>query len=604
MKKYLILLLVPFISALFADEIFLSRTTEETNTKIVSEDMSSEIGSTTIRFHIKSVFTEEVETAKGKFTRLYVPGCFNTNQEGTPKLPVASRLVEVPYGCEVTAKIESSVEREFDLAAIGIHSPISPYQPSVCKQDEESEYKFNPVAYATKYSKTSPLRVKEVGIMHNYRIILLQMQLANYSPADNKIKFYNNIVVKLTYNKLDMNKVSAFKQKYSSRSFDVLTTRVLTSKKMARFSRDRAPLKYVIVSDPMFKNSLQRFISHKEKMGYTVVTAYTDKVGKTPEQIKSFIQKEYDNPSDGIIPSFLLLVGDNEQIPAWKATQGAFITDLYYSLLKGEDFIPDVLAGRFSAKTINDLEPQIDKTIVYENAQTLDNEYLNRILMVAGWDPHFTQKRGVPHLRYALKYYLTAKGGYKNVKDSTFLSTGSQQNVAAIKNAFDRGVGVFNYTAHGVEDGFVDPEMKNSDIKNLANFSMYPVVIANCCLTGAFDTDACFAEAMVRAKDKGAVAFVGASSFTFWDEDLWWGVGYTSITSNIEKGLPPLRSDTGTGAYDYSFQKLKEFTNSGMMLTGNMAVQEANSFLTKYYFEVYHLFGDPGISTFWAKAGK
>ncbi|WP_372366200.1 C25 family cysteine peptidase [Candidatus Uabimicrobium sp. HlEnr_7] len=604
MKKYLTLLVVPFISLLFADEIFLSRTPEETNTRIVKEDLSSNVGSTTIKFHIKSVFTEEVETSKGKFTRLYVPGCFNTNKEGTPKLPVASRLVEVPYGCEVTAKVESVVEREFDLETIGIHSPISPYQPSVCKQDEISDYKLNPIAYITKYSKTSPLRVREVGVMHNYRLILLQMQLANYSPVENKIKFYNDAVVKLTYKKLDMQKVSAFKNKYASPSFDALTTRMMTSKTMSKFRGKRAPLKYLIVSDPMFKNSLQRFIDHKEQKGYKIVTAYTDKIGKTTDKIKAYLQKQYDKPSDGITPSFLLLVGDNEQIPAWKGTQGAYVTDLNYSLFKGDDFIPDVLCGRFSAKTIADLEPQIDKTIVYENAQSLDNEYLNKILLVAGWDAHFTKKRGIPHLRYALKYYLTAKSGYKDVQENTFLSTDSQQNVDAIKNAFNRGIGIFNYTAHGVEDGFVDPEMKNWDIKNLTNYSMYPVIVANCCLTGAFDVDTCFSEAMVRAKDKGAVAFIGATSFTFWDEDLWWGVGYTSITSNIEKGLPPLRPDTGTGAYDYSFQKLKEFTNSGMMLTGNMAVQEANSPLTKYYFEVYHLFGDPGISTFWAKANK
>lgn len=601
MKKFILLVIAICFTCVFANEIILSRTGEETNISIESENLDSEVGSMTINFHIKSVFSEDLETAKGTFSRLFVPGCFHTNDEGKPQLPVANRLVEVPYNCEVSAEIVSMVEQEFDLGNVGIQYPISPAQPSVCKQNEIEDYKFDPFSYALKYSKSSPLKVKEIGIMHNYRLILLQLQLANYNPYDDKIKFFNNVVVKLTYNNLDMEKSAKFKKDYSSLAFDAVTTKVITSPTLEKFSQ-RQSLKYLVVSDPLFKNTLQSFIEHKEQRGYSLVVGYTDQIGKTPESIKQFIQQQYDNPADGIVPSFLLIVGDHEQVPAWKATQGTFVTDLYYSLLKGDDHFPDILTGRFSAKTIADLEPQLEKTIRYENGQFLDSSFLNRILFVAGWDSYFTKRRGYPHLKYALKYYLTAKNGYQNVEQNTFLSTGSQQNAEKIKNAFGQGVGVMNYTAHGVEDGFVDPKLNITDINNMNNYSMNPVIIANCCLTGAFDTDVCFAEAMLRAKDKGAVAYIGGSSFTFWDEDLWWAVGYTSITSNVDQGNPPNRADTGTGAYDYSFEKLNEFTNSGMVLTGNMAVQEANSALTKYYFEVYHLFGDPGLSSIWAKA--
>ena len=73
---------------------------------------------------------------------------------------------------------------------------------------------------------------------------------------------------------------------------------------------------YVIISDRIFENSLEPFINWKTKKGFHVTVGYTDEIGSSSNQIKNYLQNIYENPvNGGPIPSFVLLVGDTQQIP-------------------------------------------------------------------------------------------------------------------------------------------------------------------------------------------------------------------------------------------------------------------------------------------------
>ncbi|MBQ1647452.1 MAG: hypothetical protein II047_03125, partial [Bacteroidales bacterium] len=95
---------------------------------------------------------------------------------------------------------------------------------------------------------------------------------------------------------------------------------------------------------------------------------------------------------------------------------------------------------------------------------------------------------------------------------------------------------------------------------------------------------------------KGAMGYIGASNNSYWGEDFYWAVGYRSnITAN------PTYSASALGAYDKLFHQHNENYNawvstiSGMMTAGNMTVQATSSSLKKYYWEIYHCFGDPSV---------
>ena len=152
-----------------------------------------------------------------------------------------------------------------------------------------------------------------------------------------------------------------------------------------------------------------------------------------------------------------------------------------------------------------------------------------------------------------------------------------------------------NYTAHGWESGWADPEFDVTDANNMTNNGKYPTMIGNCCLTNAFDTGTCFGEALLRKSNGGAIGYIGGSDVTYWNEDYWWGVGSGSITSN------PSYNNTGPGTYDGIFHDNGEdywaVVNSAIIFLGNMAVVEANG-MDDYYWEIYHLMGDPSLSTY------
>jgi len=90
---------------------------------------------------------------------------------------------------------------------------------------------------------------------------------------------------------------------------------------------------------------------------------------------------------------------------------------------------------------------------------------------------------------------------------------------------------------------------------------------------------------------------IGGSDVTYWNEDYWWGVGNGNITSN------PSYNSTGPGAYDCTFHDNGEenwaIVNSTLMVAGNLGVVEAGGSLVNYYWEIYHLMGDPSLATYY-----
>ena len=71
-------------------------------------------------------------------------------------------------------------------------------------------------------------------------------------------------------------------------------------------------------------------------------------------------------------------------------------------------------------------------------------------------------------------------------------------------------------------------------------------MIGNACLTSSYQST-CFGEELLRAANKGAIGYIGASNSSYWDEDYWWGCGFKSVTLN------PVYDASKLGSYDRTF---------------------------------------------------
>ncbi|MCP4710920.1 MAG: Gingipain R, partial [Planctomycetes bacterium] len=343
------------------------------------------------------------------------------------------------------------------------------------------------------------------------------------------------------------------------------------------------PVKYVIISDPMFEEALQPFIEWKRKKGFNVVEGYTDNpdVGTSTGSIKSFIQDLYDEgtPQDPA-PSFVLFVGDIDQVPAFSGQSGGHVTDLHYCEYTN-DYIPEIYYGRFSANNLAQLQPQLDKTLEYEQYLMADPSFTGEVTMISGVDGSFADVWGNGQINYGTTYYFNEE---HNILSHTYLYPESGGSAGAIIQDVNNGVSFVNYTAHGSPNGWADPSFTVSDVAGLQNNGKYPLMIGNACSTNEFQIDVCFGEALLRAENRGAIGYIGASNSSYWDEDYYFGVGVGPIVVN------PTYEETNLGAYDGTFhdhgEPLEEHfvTQDALIFAGNLAVTEGSSGSMAYYW--------------------
>jgi hypothetical protein len=348
----------------------------------------------------------------------------------------------------------------------------------------------------------------------------------------------------------------------------------------------------------MFESQLQEFIEWKTQKGFIVVESYTDEpeVGNTLTSIKSYIQGLYEGGTpDDPAPSYVLFVGDVQQIPAWNNGNGA--TDRNYCEFTG-DLFPEIYYGRFSAQNTSQLQPYIDKTLQYEKYTMPDPSYLDEVVMVAGMDGSFGASHGNGQINYGTINYFNAEHG---IESHTYLYPNSGSSAAQIRQDISDGVSFGNYTAHCSPSGWADPSFQLQHIPALQNQDMYCVLVGNCCSSSEYQQNECFAEAIVRTANKGAVGYIGGSNSTYWDEDYYFGVGVGAISQN-----PPPYEETSLGYYDRAFhdhgEDFSDWYVSGdeMIFAGNLAVTEGAPGSAQYYWDIYNYMGDPSLMVYFS----
>ena len=543
-----------------------------------------------------------VDTPAGSFTRLLVEDYSYTHFIGEPELPVKREIIAVPLGAEVTARINDRWVETFSLADWGITHPILPAQPSLSKSQspEDVPFEYNAAAYQSAGFERQPLvTVEELGILRGQRLFVVELAPVQYAPASGQLRVYSHLEVEITFSGADLAATEELHARTFSRPFESIYTSQLFNYRPLETRDDltRYPIKYLIVSDPMFEVQLQPFIEWKVKQGYNVIAGYigTD-FGFSTTEIANWVQGIWDasTPEDPA-PSYVLFVGDNTEVPAFSGNTGGHITDLHYVTTVGTDYMPDIYYGRFSAQTPAQLQPQIDKTLEYEQYLMPDPSFLGEVVMIAGMDSGHGSTWGNGQINYGTDYYFNGAHG---IYSYTYLYPESGSHSADIINNVSNGVGYANYTAHGSQTSWADPSFTISNINSLQNDHEYPTVVGNCCLTNAFDTGTCFGEAWLRAENKGAIGYIGGTNSTYWDEDYWWGVGSGSIVAN------PTYETHGLGAYDGMFHDHGEIfsdwytTQYAFIMAGNLAVIEGGSGMVNYYWEIYSIMGDPSLTTF------
>ncbi len=591
------LLIILFTLNIYAKDISLSK---ENNRFAVTEKSEN---SFKIINQLNLINTNKIKTENGEFVKLTVPYYSSNSEIGSPELPSLKKLISVPNDAEINIEIIHKESKKVKLSEFGINQYILPRQPSISKGSTADEIVFhinNKIYKEDRFFQDNIVSTELLGKMREVQLARIIISPFSYNPLKQELEIITSLEIKVSFT----NASEENNQMFYSAEFEHLYKKCINY--LPPSPEDiitTYPVKYVIISDPLFQAPLQPLIEWKTKKGFHVVESYTNdpNVGTTTASIKSYVQGLYDNATvNDPAPTYLLLVGDVSQIPSFSGNSGSHISDLYYCEFDGGgDFYPEMYYGRFSANTVDEVEHQVEKTLTHEKYLFSDPNFLDDIVLVAGVDANYAPTYGNGQINYATDNYFNIAHNltihnYLYGSGTPITSDMAQASASIISNVSE-GTGLANYTAHCGSNGWGDPSFNTGDVASLQNYDEYGLVISNCCLPNKFDEPVCFGEALLRADNKGALGHIGASNNTYWDEDYWWSVGNTSnISAN------PTYSGTGLGAYDCWMHENGEhqndwfITQAQILHAGNLAVTEAGG-AEQYYWEIYHLMGDPSL---------
>lgn len=577
---------------------------------------ASNLATVSLHFSAGDLAVRNLTLLDTPFSQIGLEGYDFQNMAGRPALPSLTKLIAVAQGGAVEVEFVVLASDTLEGSALGIDHAVVPAQPSRSKSDIRPAML---VQDASVYSQDGfyglpVVEAEAIGTARNERLARVTFNPVQWNPATNQVVVVREATATVRVREADMEATQQLQKLHSSGGFN-LGAEVLNARKD---NIANGPMRYTIVAYSGFRGALDEFVEWKKRQGFLVDLVYTDEVGSDTASIRNYLKGLYDNATTSSpAPTYVLLVGDVAQVPAFRlsASGESHHSDLRYCCWTAGDNIPDAYYGRFSAQNLEQLLPQISKTLMYEQYTFPNDAYLARAVLIAGEDGGYESDNAYrycdPTMDYVAREYVKSSNGFTTVsyyKNNTNFAptgvtvTGSSQastTSGALRTLYNGGCGWVNYSAHGDVEEWSIPSFTTTHVAQMTNNNMPSVMIGNCCMSNSFQESACLGEALLRKADNaGAVAYVGASNYTYWAEDFYWAVGVRTSVSNTSN---PSYDASHLGAYDRLFHTHGEsysdqyLTMGQMMYAGNLAVEGSNSSLKTYYWQVYHLMGDPSL---------
>ena len=314
----------------------------------------------------------------------------------------------------------------------------------------------------------------------------------------------------------------------------------------------------LIVCAPEYMEEMKPFVAWKIQKGISTQIISMDELGNTGQDIKDYVKDYYQTHQN----RYLLLVGDADQIPicycpGYDVTPYTPYTDAEYGYISGS-YPPEVLVGRLSAESAEDVRTQVERIIFYEKNIDKNATWLSRAIGIA--NPSATElgdnnETDIQHIRQVnatLEQY-----GY------TVYETSTKKELADLLN---EGSGIVNYAGHGYMSEWVTSGFSVEDPSSLTNEEKLPVIISTGCDNGKFAEGTCLAESFLRARNSvgepiGAVGMLASSAQIMWNPPM---LGQDEIARILTASDIPGSQKTFGEVVNSAYQKvIDQYRGSG-----------------------------------------
>ena len=360
-------------------------------------------------------------------------------------------------------------------------------------------------------------------ILRDFRGQNIMVRPFAYNPITKTLRVYHNMTIEMR--KLSNNGVN---QKLSRKAIQKITPETeeaynhrfinyTESTSKYNFIQDRGEM--LVICPDQYMESMQPFVEWKNQSGRpTTIVSISEAGGNNDNQIKNYIRSIYDDPAHNL--EFILLVGDYADLTPHSMSGGR--SDNWFGQLEGNDYYLEVLTGRFSVQSINDVQTHIEKVLYYERDMPEGLTWLNQGIGIGANEGAGNGHNGgeadyvhINYIRDTLMHYT-----YENVTQQ-YSGVGGGTSATAISADFNAGKSICNYCNHGSQTSWAVANYSNSNVNALVNDDKWPFIWSVACNNGEFNGN-CFGEAWLRATNNSTGRPTGAVGGMFsWISQPW-----------------------------------------------------------------------------------
>ncbi len=312
-------------------------------------DWNVEIFSTNemhIVFDLHGYYLEKMEDGK---IRITFPGGVPILEKGAPDLPCMARSIVIPDLGHMELEI---IDADYVDMSVG---DLVSSKGNITRNINPS---LVPYTYSTAY-ETDAFYPQEIAFLRDPYILRslrgqsLVFQPMQYNPVAGTLRIYTYIKVRVYENGISIINPLVRRPPGSSagREYENVYGQhfINFSIPSTRYEPVEEDSRMLVICYGPFMDAMQPLVDWKNLKGLPTELVDFSIVGETAVDIDNYVENYY--YEQGL--TYLLLVGDIDQIPSLRFSEGAGSNspaDPAYSFISGDDYYPDIFVGRFSAE--------------------------------------------------------------------------------------------------------------------------------------------------------------------------------------------------------------------------------------------------------------
>ena len=492
-----------------------------------------------------------------------------TQNIGEPELPTYSFNYAIDY------------DKNYDVELVAndyiVYENINlyPTQPYYKPSDSKEFVKNKDIYDSNSIFPSSKINTKRMSL-RGYELLSIEVTPYEYNPLTKELKVFTNPEIIIS----EIGDRTTSSRAPRSEIFESMFKNHVLNSDDYQDSRSfqKPSILYICGGSLATSPYLESLIEWRHKQGYIVNVVSSSDAGSSTTNIKNYILNAYNNWENP--PEHVCLIGDADGSisvatytvyggSGWSSAQGE--GDYPYTLLEGNDLLPEVTLGRISIRSTTELITAINKIIGYEKNYANDIDWLRSMALVG--DPNDSGISTVITNQY-IEQIANVHGGITDIR--TKYSGGNDYD-DWMRNQINDGIAYMNYRGFYGFSGFT-----SNDVNQLNNGYKLPFVATLTCGTGSFATETtCMTESLFRAgtsvTPKGAVAVIGtAQSYT-----------HTAFNNIVDMGI-------FDGIFKHEVKTAGEAVVYGKLAISAVYPQNPND--NVYLFQTWNnLLGDPAL---------